>query len=160
MCWLGGQHLLFAIDQISGVQGGDFKAVAVGDGVSWAGLYAITAKDAAVVVNVIDLGVALGAADAVLRRVFRGLNVNAVRRTGSGTEKTGHALFQTILIALQDVDAAKALLKLRALERSFAIGIVLHHGGGEHLAEGDGHALGDAGDVFNHGHEFSVSSER
>src|SRR5579859_2068309 len=81
MCWLGGQHLFFAIDQTGGVEGGNLEAVAVSNGVGGAGLDAVAAEDAAVVVNVIDLGIALGAADAVLGGILGGLNINAIRRT-------------------------------------------------------------------------------
>jgi hypothetical protein len=53
------QHIVLAHDQGGGVQGGQLEAVAVGDGVGGAGLHAVAAEDAAVVVDVIDLGVAL-----------------------------------------------------------------------------------------------------
>src|SRR3954465_4719352 len=53
------QHLLFAVDQIGGVQRRNLKAVPVGDGVSRTSLDAISAEDTAVVVDVIYLGVAL-----------------------------------------------------------------------------------------------------
>ncbi len=53
------QHVFLAHDQVGSVQGGELKTVAVGDGVRGAGLDAIAAKDAAVVVDVVDLGVAL-----------------------------------------------------------------------------------------------------
>src|SRR5437868_462794 len=125
MCWRWGQHLFLAIDKVGGVHGSNLKAVPVGDGVGGAGFHAVSAKDAAVVIDVVNLSVALGAAYAVLFGIVGGLNINAIRRTGGGAEEASHTLFQTILIALQNVDPAKALLKLRALERTFAIGIVL-----------------------------------
>src|SRR4051812_15672877 len=55
VCRHGCKHLLFAIDQIGSVQGRDLKAMAVSDGVRRTGLDAISAEDAAVVVDVIDL---------------------------------------------------------------------------------------------------------
>src|SRR5256885_4899812 len=84
MRWRGRQHLLFAIDQVGGIEGRNLETVAMGDGIGRAGFYAISAKDAAVVVNVIDLGIALGAGDAVLRRILCRLDVNAVGRASGG----------------------------------------------------------------------------
>ena len=71
VCWPGGQHLLLAVNQIAGVEGGQFKSVTVRDRIGRASLYAISAKNAAVVVDVVNLRVALGATDAVSRRYFR-----------------------------------------------------------------------------------------
>src|SRR5258708_17680247 len=98
---LGRQHLLFAVDQIRRVEARQFESVAVGDGVGWARLYAIPAENTAVVVNVVNLGIALGAAYPVLSRVLRRLNVNAISRAVPRPQKPGHALFQPIPIALQ-----------------------------------------------------------
>ena len=61
MCGLRRQQLLLAIDEICGVEGRQLKAVAVGDGVGGASLYAEAAKNAAIVVNVVNLRVTLGA---------------------------------------------------------------------------------------------------
>src|SRR5207244_8431632 len=65
-----------------------------------------------------------------------------------------------ILVALQHVDAAEALLELRSLQRTFAIGIIFHHGRGEHLTESDGEPFGNGGDVFHNRHEFSLARGR
>jgi len=62
--WRGDEEILLAHDESGGVEAGEFEAVAVGDGVSGACLHAIAAEDAAVVVDVVDLGVTLGAGDA------------------------------------------------------------------------------------------------
>lgn len=74
----GNEQRFFAIDKVAGVEGRQLEAVAVGNGVSRAGFNAVAAEDAAVVVNVIDLGVTLSAADAVLFSVLGSFNVNAV----------------------------------------------------------------------------------
>ena len=88
----------------------------MGDGVSRAGFNAVSAEDAAVVVNVVDLGVTLGGGNALLLGIFGGLDEDAVRRAGRSTEETGHAFFQAVFVALQDVSAAKSLLKDRAAQ--------------------------------------------
>ena len=52
------QHVFFSHDERGGVESGQFKTVAVGDGVGRAGFNAVAAEDAAVVIDVVDLGAA------------------------------------------------------------------------------------------------------
>src|SRR4051812_47860666 len=78
MCWPGGQHLLLAIDKIGSVERCQFEPVAVRDGVRGAGLDAVSAKYAAVVIDVVDLSVAFGAADSVLGGILGSLDIDAV----------------------------------------------------------------------------------
>src|SRR5215831_12153040 len=78
MCWPGGQHHLLAVHQIGRAEGRQFKSVAVCDRISRAGLNTVSAEDATVVVDVIDLGVAFGATDAVFGGVLGRFNINAV----------------------------------------------------------------------------------
>src|SRR5579863_2109297 len=78
MCWLGGQHLLFAIDQIAGIERGNFKTMPMRNCVRRARLHAVPAKYTSIVVDVVDVGIALGAAHAVFGGVFSGLDVNAI----------------------------------------------------------------------------------
>ncbi len=144
--------MLFAVDQVAGVETRDFEAVPVGDRIRWTGLDAVSAENTAVVVDVINLGVALRAAHSMLGRVLRRFDINAVRGTRRRAQETGDALFQSILIALQDVHAPETLLELGAAERSRPIGIVLHLRGLEHLHEGNAHPLGDGGNVLKHRH--------
>jgi len=96
-----GEQLFFAVNELGDVIGGEFEAVSVGDGVGRAGLHAISAKDAAVVVDVVDRGVALAGADARLGGIFRRFNINAVGGAGGGAEETGDAFFQAGLVALK-----------------------------------------------------------
>jgi hypothetical protein len=152
VCWPGGQHLLFTVDQVAGVEACDFETVSVSNRVGGTSLDAVPAENTPVVVDVVNLGVALGTTDAMLGRILSRLNINAVRGTGRRAQKTGYALFQSVLIALQDVHAAKALLKLGAPKRSRPIGIVLYLRGLEHLHESDAHPLGDGGNVLQHWH--------
>src|ERR1700680_2022731 len=156
MRWHGGQHLLFAVNQVAGVKTRDFEPVPVGDGVGGTGLHAVTAEDAAVVVDVIDPGVALGPADPVLLGVLRSLDVDAIRGARRGAEKTGYAFLQAILVALQHMHTAVALLKHGALQRTGTVGIVFHDRGLEHLPEGDAHAFGDGRDVLKDWHTSLV----
>ncbi len=82
------------------------------------------------------------------------------RGQASGAQKAGHALLQAILVALQLVLAAKALLKLRTAHRSLAVGIVLDFGGLKTLFQRDAHSLGDGGDVANDRHDLSIRRAR
>src|SRR5438067_10500353 len=59
----GRQHIFLCINQRRSVVAGYFEAVPVGDGVRGAGFHTITAENAAVVIDVIDFGVPLAAAD-------------------------------------------------------------------------------------------------
>jgi len=150
------QHVFFAHDEIGGVQSGQLEAVAMGDGVGGAGFNAVAAEDAAVVVDVIDLGVALRRGDALLGGVFGGLDVNAIGGACGGAEEAGHALFQAVLVTLQDVGSAIARLEDRSAQRAFSVGVILHLSGREDLSKGDAHALGDAFDVAHNRHEASI----
>jgi len=58
------QHLLLAVDQRGRVVAGDLEIVAVSNSVGGAGLDAEPTEDAAVVVDVIDLGITFAATDA------------------------------------------------------------------------------------------------
>ena len=130
--------------------------MAVRDRIRRASLDAVAAENAAVVIDVVDLGVALGGRDARFFGVLGGLNVNAVRRARRRAEKTGDTFFQTIFIALQLVLAAETLLELRATHGPFAVWIVLYLGRLEGLTERDAHAFGDSGGVVNNRHSSSI----
>ena len=152
MRWPGGQHLFLAVDQVAGVKARDLEAVPVGDRIRGTSLDAVSAEDASIVVDVINLGVSLRPAYSMLGRILGRLDVNAVRGTRRGAEKASDTFFQSVLIALQDVHAAKTLLELGTPKRSRSIGIVLHLRGLEHLHERNAHTLGDGRNVFQHWH--------
>ena len=84
--------MLLAINQVAGVEARDFEAVSVGDGIRGTSFDAVSAKNTSVVVDVINLGIALGAAHPMLGRILRRLDINAVRGTGCGAQETGYAL--------------------------------------------------------------------
>jgi len=158
VCWPGGQHHLLAVDQIGSVESCQLKSVAMGDRVGRAGLDTISAENTAVIVDVIDLGVTLGATDAILRRILGRFNVDAVGRARSCAQKASHALLQSVFVALQHVRATETCLNSGSAQGSFPIRIVLHGRGLEHLHERDAHSLGDGGDIFQNGHvSISIS---
>ena len=134
--------------------------MSVSDGVRRAGLDTVSAEDAAVVVDVVDLGVTFGAGDAVLGCVLSGFDVDAVRWAGCGAQEAGDAFFESVLITLQNVRAAEALLKHSAAHWPGTVRIVFNFRGLEHLPKGDTHAFADGGDVAHDRHGFSIRGLR
>jgi len=80
--WNGDQHLFLAVNQCGGVVARHFKTMSVGDGIGGTGLDTESTKDSAVVIDVVDLGVALAAADPQGVGIFGGLDIDAVGRAG------------------------------------------------------------------------------
>src|SRR5258708_34963217 len=130
--------------------------MAVSNRVGWARSDALSAKDATVVVDVVILGIALSAADALFGRVLCSFNIDAIGRAVSGAQEAGHALFQAIFIALQNVHTAVPLLYLCPAERARTIRIILHNRGLEHLPERDAHSLGNCSNVLADRHTSLV----
>src|SRR5260370_15234889 len=127
-----------------------------GDGVGGTGLHEVDAENTSILVDVIDLGVTFGPADPVLLLVLCCLNIDAIRGAGGGAQKAGHTLFQAILVALQHMYAAVALLEHGTLQRTWSVGIVLHSRGLKHLPEGDAHTCGNGRDVLKDWHAYLV----
>src|SRR5271165_3612609 len=144
------------MDQGRRIERGKLKAVSMGDGVRGAGFDAVTAKDAPVVVDVVDLGIAFGTGDSALCRVLGGLDVNAVGRTGCRTQKAGNTFFQAILIPLQHMSAAEAVLKVRPPVGARSIRVVFYFGWLQHLAKRDAHSLRHSRYVAHNGHKTSI----
>src|SRR6266567_2052335 len=90
VCWPGGQHLLLTIDQVAGIEGRQLKSMPMGNRIRGARFHTIAAENAAVVIDVVNLRVALGATDAVLGGVFGGLDIDTIRRTCRRAQKAGH----------------------------------------------------------------------
>src|SRR2546423_9141000 len=97
------QQLLLAVDQIAGTERCEFESMSMRNGIGRARFYTIPAKDTSIVVDVINLSVALRSRNTVLCGVLVCLDVNTVRWTRRRTQKTGHAFLQPVLIALQYV---------------------------------------------------------
>ena len=128
----------------------------VRDCIGWAGLYAVAAEDAAVVVDVVDLRVTLRGADALFLGVLGGLYVDAVRRAGRSAEEAGYALLQAVFIALELVLATESLLEDRAAEGALAVRIVLDLGRLKALAQRDAHSLRDGSRITQNRHSSSI----
>ena len=99
------QHLLLAVNQRGGVVAGDFKGVAVGDGIGRAGLDAESAENAAIVVDVVNLGVALAATDAELLGMPWILTVSPRSLAAGGVEVTERATGERSTRPIEDVEA-------------------------------------------------------
>src|SRR2546425_13013167 len=67
-------------------------------------------------------------------------------------KETSHALLQAVLVTLQNVHSAIALLKFCSLQRSRPVRRILHYRRSKHLPESDAHALSDSSDVFQDRH--------
>src|SRR5690349_17181751 len=106
--------------------------------VRWAGLYAVPTKDAAAVVDVVDGCITLTAADASLIGVLGSFDVDAIRGAGRGTQEARDAFFQTVLVALKNVNSAVPLLEVRRCIR-----VILRQGRLHHFLERDAHPFGD-----------------
>src|SRR5215471_18479853 len=106
------------------------------DSIGRARLYTVAAENAPAVIDVVDLRVTLAGRDAVHVRVFRGLNVNAIRGASGRAQKAAYAFFQPAFVAVQHVDSAIARLKMHRLIR-----VVLRNGFPEHRPEGHAEAL-------------------
>ena len=130
------KKLFFAVNQRVDVVGRQLEAMTVSDGIRGARFHAISAKNAARVIDVIYASVTLPRGDAFSVGILRRLNINAVCRAGRGAEKTTDALFETIFIAMQDVNPAVAGLKADGLVR-----VVFRDRLAKHIAEGHAEAL-------------------
>jgi len=125
------EHLFFAIDQSIDVVRREFKSVAMRNRIRRTGFYAITAENAARIIDVVNGGIPLARRNPVRIRILRGFNVNAIRRASSGTQKASHALLQAVLVAVQHVNAAVARLKMHWLMR-----VIFRDRLAEHILEG------------------------
>src|SRR4029077_4731334 len=154
--WRGRQHLLLAINQVGRIERRQFKSVPVRNRIGRASFHAISAEDAPVVVDVVDLRISFGAAYPVGLGVLRRLDIDAVRRAGGGAQETCHALLQPVLVALQHVHPTKTFLEARAFQRPGTVRVVLDLGRLKHLHEGDAHTFGNRRDIFQPRHRTSV----
>jgi hypothetical protein len=140
--WRSGfEELFFAEDHGIDVVGGELESVTVGDRVRGAGFDAVSTKNAAGIIDVVDAGVAFGGGDAIGFGIFGGFDIDAARGASCGTKKASDALLESILVALQNVDAAIARLKVHRF-----VGIIFGGRLSPKIAKGDAEALGQSRD--------------
>jgi len=137
----GFKELFFAIDHGIDVVGGELESMTMRDRVGGASFDAVSAKNATRIIDIVDGGVAFGGRDAICFGIFGGLDIDAARRTGCGAKKAGNALLESILIALQNVNAAIARLKMYRL-----VGIIFGGRLSPKIAKSDAETLGQRRD--------------
>src|SRR5690242_5446692 len=115
--------------------------MAMGDGVGRTGLHAVSAKNAPRIINVVHAGIAFACRDAPRFGIFGSFDVDASSRTSRGAEKATNAFFETIFVALQNVNAAIARLEMHRL-----VGVILRGALSPKIAKGNTEALGESGD--------------
>src|SRR5450631_2234291 len=86
-CRHRGKHVLFAFDQRGSIIAGRFESMAVGNRVGGARLYAIPAENTAIVIDVVDLGVALAAGNPRGGSVLGGFDIDTVGRACRGAQE-------------------------------------------------------------------------
>ena len=97
------------------------------NGVGGAGLDAVAAENAARVVNVIDLGITLAGGNALGLRIFRSFDVDAICGARGSAKKAANALFESVFVALQDMNAAVARLnRWGSVREAFRRGLAKH----------------------------------
>src|SRR6476660_8354421 len=96
----GDQQVVFSLQEVRPVINRKLKIVAVGDCVFGTRFDAVATENAATVVDVVNLGIALINADSLFREagIIFGDDVNAIGRTSGSTKKTGHAFLAALLI--------------------------------------------------------------
>jgi hypothetical protein len=83
--WRLFEQLLFAIDQSIDVIRGEFESVTVRDRIGGARFYAVAAKNAARIIDIVDFRIALAGRDSIRIRIFSRFDVNAICRASRGT---------------------------------------------------------------------------
>ena len=99
------QQVVFCLQKVRAIVNGKFEVVPVRNRVLRTGLDTESAEDAAAVIDVVNLRLALVASDAIFVRpgIVLRFDVDAVRRTSRRAEITRDALFLTHLIDVQEV---------------------------------------------------------
>ena|ERR1039458_10003130 len=110
--------------------------MAMGDGVGGTRFHAVTAKDTARIVDVVDAGVAFAGRNALDVSVFGGLDINAPRGTCGGAQEAADAFFQSVFVPVENVNATVASLKMDRF-----LGIVFRDRFPQHIAERHAKAL-------------------
>ena len=110
--WRSGfEELFLAKDHGIDVVGGELESMTMRDRVGGAGFDAVSAKNAARIIDIVDGGVAFGGGDAICFGIFGGLDIDAARGTGCGTQKARYALLEAVLVAVVQVAAEQSVLR-------------------------------------------------
>ena len=117
--------------------------MSMGNGIGWAGLNAIAAKDAARIVDVVNARVAFTGRDALRVGVFGGFDINTARRTCCGAQEAADALLESVFVAMEDMDSPVA-----CLEMDWLLGIVFGDGFSQHIAKCHAETLDQGSDCF------------
>src|SRR5690242_8962381 len=100
--------------------------------VSRTSLYAVAAKNASRVIDVVHGGVAFACGNPLRIRVFRGLDINTIGGTCRGAQKAPYALLEPVLVAMQYMNSAIPRLEMHRLVR-----VVFRHRFPENVPESD-----------------------
>jgi hypothetical protein len=91
--------------------------MSVSDGVCRARFDAVAAENTSRIIDVVSLCEPFACGDALSGGILGCLNVDAICRACRSAEKTGYALFQTLFIAMKNMNPAIARLKMHGLFR-------------------------------------------
>src|SRR5690606_3755448 len=127
-----GQEVLLLVDEALTGGAGELVVVAHGQRPRGAGLDAVPAEDAALVVDLVDAAVALPGGVLGVGAVVGALDEDRVRRARPGAQLAADALLQAVRVAVELVAAVVARLRRHLLER-----VLLGDRGPEHRGEGD-----------------------
>ena len=130
------KELFFTINKRVDVVGRQLEAMTVRDGVGRARFHAITAENAARIIDVIYARVALACRNSVRIHIFSGFDINAICWTGGRTEKAANTLFEAVFIAMKNVDPTVTRLKMYRF-----VWIVFRDCLTKHISEGYAEAL-------------------
>ena len=141
------EQIFLVFDHFARSVHGPFEVVAVLDGVGRAGVYAKSAQDAAAIINLINPGVAMIHAYALIvrSRIFCAFDVNRVCRAGRRAQKARHAKLFAVIVDVQEVFASEA-----AVDSDSFFGVTDSFFFGWDVAERDAHALCRGASDFNH----------
>lgn len=100
------KELFLAINQSINIVGSQLDIVTMSDCVSGAGFHAVAAEDTTRIINIVNFGITLTSRYAILFGIVASLDVNTICRTSGGAQKTSHAFFETVFVALENMDPA------------------------------------------------------
>ena len=106
------KQVVFRLQKVGAIVNGDLEIVAMRDRVFRTSLDAKSAEDAAAVVDVVNLRIALVTADSffIRTRIGFGLNIDAVGRTRSGAKVTRDAFLLSVFVNVKQMLTAVARL--------------------------------------------------